>query len=170
MEYANKRELIAAIRKAADAFIKEFRNISEEDKNLRLGSGERTPYENLAYQIGWMNLIQKWEKDEQEGRRAEVPARGVQWNDLGALHSRFYAAYKKYTMHELQRLFGEEVEGICWWLEDLDERDIFRPGRRNWAKLTPSDGTISKWIHTNTVASFKTFGEKMKKWKKQNGL
>lgn len=66
-EYASKEAFIAEIRKTANLFVKEFDEISEEDKDLCMEDGERTPYKNLAYQLGWMALIQKWEQDEKDG-------------------------------------------------------------------------------------------------------
>jgi len=91
--YLNKEELIAGIQKFSEVYIAEFEEILDSDKNIRLDGTERTPYENLVYQLGWMKLIQTWEAEEQAGRTPEMPAPGIKWNKLGELHQRFYKEY-----------------------------------------------------------------------------
>ncbi len=44
--------------------IAEFDNIPEGLKDKRVDEVDRTPAENLAYQIGWTTLVLKWEEDE----------------------------------------------------------------------------------------------------------
>ena len=76
-EYTSKEAFIGEIKKRADLFINEYQDIKEEDKDLRLEEGQRTPFENLAYQLGWLALIQDWEKMELEGQTVEMPAPGI---------------------------------------------------------------------------------------------
>nr|WP_231284711.1 ClbS/DfsB family four-helix bundle protein [Leptotrichia hofstadii] len=46
------------------------------------------------------------------------------------------------------------------------EKELFKQNQRQWASTTPSNWPIWKWIHINTVAPFKTFRTKIRKWKK----
>ena len=166
VEYTNKKQFIEAIETSADQYIKEFDSIYEADKDVRMEEEERTPYENLAYQLGWMGLIQEWERLELAGRVPEMPAPGIKWNKLGELHKMFYSSYSSCSMQELKRLFTERVKDLCIWLEAFDDEALFRPGGRKWSQSTNSNWPVWKWVHINTVAPFKTFRSKIRKWKR----
>lgn len=62
--YNNKEELKAEINKAFEKYISEFDDIPEALKDKRVEEVDRTPAENLAYQVGWTTLVLKWETDE----------------------------------------------------------------------------------------------------------
>ena len=62
--YKNKEELKKEINRTYTKYILEFETIPEELKDKRVEEVDRTPAENLAYQVGWTNLILKWENDE----------------------------------------------------------------------------------------------------------
>lgn len=59
--YDSSEDFILEMRQRAWLFIQEFRVISERDKDLLVEGVDRTPAQMLAYQLGWMNLIQQWE-------------------------------------------------------------------------------------------------------------
>lgn len=165
-EYTSKEAFIAEIEKRSELFIKEYADIKEEDKDVRLDESERTPYENLAYQLGWLALIQDWEKTEGAGETVEMPAPGIKWNQMGLLHEQFYADYQGKSLAELMQLFRQAVEKNNQWLASLDDDELFKPGGRKWAQSTASNWPVWKWVHINTVAPFKSFRTKVRKWKK----
>ncbi len=164
--YDSKDALIAEIRKTADLFIKEFEDISELDKNLFFDEVDRTPQEIIAYQLGWLDLIQGWDQDELEGKEVTTPAPGYKWNRLGNLYQGFYDKYKKYSLSELCGMFTVAVDSLINWIKDFNEEQLFIPGARKWAASAPSNWPIWKWVHINSVAPFKTFRSKIRKWKK----
>ena len=65
--YENKDELKNEINKSFAKYISEFNDIPEHLKDKRIDEIDRTPAENLAYQVGWRprtrynisNLIRK---------------------------------------------------------------------------------------------------------------
>ena len=65
--YKDKEELKAEISKGFEKYIAEFDSIPEALKDIRVAEVDRTPAENLAYQIGWTTLLLKWENDEKRG-------------------------------------------------------------------------------------------------------
>ena len=65
--YENKEELKTEINRTFEKYITEFHDIPEDLKDKRINEVDRTPAENLAYQVGWTTLILKWEEDEQKG-------------------------------------------------------------------------------------------------------
>ena len=64
--YESKEELKNEIKKTFGKYISEFDNIPEELKDKRVDQVDRTPAENLAYQVGWTTLVLKWEEDEKK--------------------------------------------------------------------------------------------------------
>ena len=62
--YKSKEELKAEINKTFEKYISEFDCIPEALKDKRVDEVDRTPAENLAYQVGWTTLVLKWEEDE----------------------------------------------------------------------------------------------------------
>ena len=164
--YADKKELMAEIRKTADVFIKEFEDISEDEKDTRYEGVDRTPQEIIAYQLGWMSLLRGWDSDELTGKEVIMPAPGYKWNQMGILYQGFYKKYQDQSLEQLKTTFTEAVDLFLKWLEGFSEEEIFESGGRKWAASTPSNWPIWRWVHTNTVAPFKTFRSKIRKWKK----
>ncbi len=72
-EYANAEELIKSIDKAYKKFIEEFKVIPEELGGKHISVVDKTPSEILSYQLGWINLLLSWEKDEQDGLDVQTP-------------------------------------------------------------------------------------------------
>ncbi len=166
--YETKDELIKQIVKMAKLFIDEFDTVSEADKNRLIEGVDRTPFQMLAYQLGWMNLVMNWDKNELEGYEVLTPAPEYKWNKLGDLYENFYEEYKEYSLDELKGLFNNCVERIIIWISSFSDEELFLQGVRKWASSTPSKWPIWKWVHINTVAPFKTFRTKIRKWKKLN--
>lgn len=165
-QYKSKEEFVNEIHDTANAYIAEFESISDADKDLVVDAGVKTPYQNLVYQLGWLELMQKWDRDEKKGRDVIMPAPGVKWNNLGPLHDRFYAMYAGRSLPGLIKEFKRSVSDICVWVLGFSEKELFQAGGRKWASSTPANWPVAKWIHTNTVAPFKSFRTGIRKWKK----
>ena len=60
--YENKDELKREINKSFEKYISEFDDIPESLKDVIVEEVDRTPAENLAYQVGWTTLVLKWKK------------------------------------------------------------------------------------------------------------
>lgn len=165
-EYASKEALIEEIKASASKFIEEFASVADADGDLRLEGVDRTPREMLAYQLGWMGLIRGWDSDELAGKEVVTPAPGYKWNQMGELYAGFYAACGAQSLSQLERRFNEAVTDLVLWLQGFTEEELFQPGGRRWARSTPSDWPVWKWVHINTAAPFQSFRGKIRKWKK----
>lgn len=166
VEYKNREELILEISNRAKLFIKEFDDIDEKDKDKLIDGIDRTPAQMISYQLGWMNLLLDWEKQEQQGHTVITPAKNYKWNNLGGLYESFYNEYDKYTLKELSDMFIKKEQQIIELINSYTDVELFEQGGRNWSSSTPSNWPIWKWIHINTVAPFKSFRTKIRKWKK----
>jgi len=82
--YESKQALIAEIEKTAALYIKEFEGIPETDRDQLMEGVDRTPAQMIAYQLGWLDLIMGWDRDEAEGKQVITPSPGFKWNNLAA--------------------------------------------------------------------------------------
>jgi hypothetical protein len=167
-EYKSKEELIQEIEKTSKFFIAEFDDITETDKDKSLHGVDRTPTQMIAYQLGWLNLIMNWDKDELSGKEVITPTPSYKWNKLGGLYESFYTQYEDYTLYELKNLYSDLVSIFIEWTNNFSNDELFGQDIRMWASSTPSKWPIWKWIHINTVAPFSSFRSKIRKWKKLN--
>ncbi|WP_165006160.1 MULTISPECIES: ClbS/DfsB family four-helix bundle protein [unclassified Enterococcus] len=164
-EYKHKEELIEAIKNSYQKYITEFSDIPEEDKDLRSEETEKTPSEHLSYQLGWINQLLAWERDEKNGIKVQTPAKGYKWNNLGGLYQHFYETYGTNSLKQQKQLLDRAVNELCHWVETLSEVELFEPEQREWA-TTKAKWPLYKWIHINSVAPFTNFRPKIRKWKK----
>lgn len=166
--YTTKKELIFEIEKTANLFIQEFNDIKEAQKDVMVEEIDRTPVQMIAYQLGWLNLLMNWDRDELTGKEVTTPALGYKWNELGGLYQSFYTQYENYSLSELKNEYIETVAKFVEWVDSFTEKEIFEQDVRKWASSTPSKWPIWKWVHINSVAPFKSFRTKIRKWKKLN--
>jgi hypothetical protein len=101
-EYKNKEELKSEINKSFGKYISEFENIPETMRDKRVTEVDRTPAENLAYQVGWTTLVLKWEEDERMGLQVKTPSDKFKWNQLGELYQWFTDTYSHLSLQELK--------------------------------------------------------------------
>ena len=168
VQFNNKKGLIDEIKRTSELFIKEFAEVKENVKNKMIDGVDRTPSQMIAYQLGWMNLIQTWETNEQKGIVQAMPKEGYKWNTMGSLYEEFYKEYSQYALTELIDMFNKSIDDIIKLVDSYTEDEVFEQGKRKWASSTPSNWPIYKWITINTVSPFKTFRSKIRKWNKLN--
>ena len=166
--YESKEELKNEIKKTFAKYISEFDNIPEELKDKRVDEVDRTPAENLAYQVGWTALVLKWEEDEKKGLEVKTPSDKFKWNELGKLYEWFNETYSDLSLEELKNILDENINKILELIDSMTEEELFRPHMRKWADGATKTAVweVYKFIHVNTVAPFKTFRTKIRKWKK----
>ena len=166
--YTGKEELKDEIGKTYSKFIAEFDDIPEEKKDLRAEDVDRTPAENLAYQVGWTTLVLKWEQDERKGLEVKTPSDQFKWNQLGGLYQWFTDTYAGMSLRELRTVLDSNIQGIYEMIDTMSDEDLFLPHRRKWADGATKSAVweVYKFIHVNTVAPFGTFRTKIRKWKK----
>lgn len=148
-------------------YILEFHDISEDDKDKIIDGVDKSPAQNISYQLGWLSLLLEWEKLEKNHIHVFMPKEGFKWNNLGGLYQEFYETYQNYSLKEMQELLLSRVNEVLIWIETLDDNELFLLDQRQWAE-TPAKWPVYKWIHINTVAPFTNFRTKIRKWKKLN--
>ena len=166
--YVSKEDLKAEIDETYNKYISEFDSIPEELKDKRNECVDRTPAENIAYQVGWTNLLLKWENDHKQGLEVKTPSDKFKWNQLGELYQWFTDEYAHLTLRELKDMLTKNIDEIYKMIDILTEDELFKPHQRKWADEATKSAVweVCKFIHVNTVAPFGTFKTKIRKWKK----
>ena len=85
----------------------------------------------IAYQLGWLNLIQSWENDNKNNIPVVTPSPDYKWNNLGGLYQEFYKTYSNYTLEQLINQFNKEVDSIIDLIKSLDNETLFESGKGN---------------------------------------
>lgn len=167
-KYRNKAELKAEIKKTFEKYISEFDDIPEALKDKRVDEVDRTPAENLAYQVGWTTLILKWEDDERNGLKVNTPSDDFKWNQLGDLYKWFTEKYAHLSIKALTAELRKNIDSIYAMIDSLSDEELFNPHMRQWADDATKTAVweVYKFIHINTVAPFGSFRTKIRKWKK----
>ena len=167
-EYKSKEELKDEINRTYTKYIAEFDSIPEDMKDIRAEDVDRTPAENLAYQVGWTTLLIKWEENERDGLEVKTPSDKYKWNQLGELYQWFTDTYASMSIYELRTMLDSNIQKIYSMIDSMTDEDLFTPHRRKWADgaIKSAVWEVYKFIHINTVAPFGTFRTKIRKWKK----
>ncbi len=168
MKYSNKLELIETIKNNANLFIKEYSDIKESSINIVDEEVGYTPFQMLSFCIGWMDLVLAWENEEQKGIQKTPLATEWKWNDLEWLYKSFYDRYNSYSLSELVDNFNKKVNDVIKLIDNLSDDELFKEGKRNWAKTNGKEFSVCRLVHLNTVSNFKNFRSKIRKWKKNN--
>lgn len=163
--YKDKTELIEEIKKRYLLYDQELNDIKEDEKDLLKPVIDKTPSQNISYQLGWTHLLLQWESDEKKGIEVKTPTPDYKWNNLKGLYQSFYEKYDTYSLSQQRELLKSQVNDIIKWIESLDHETLFVPEQRKWA-TTPAKWPVWKWIHINTVAPFTNFRAQLRKWKK----
>lgn len=166
--YSSKTALKEEIKITYEKYISEFSDIPNELKDERNSEVDRTPAENLAYQVGWTSLVLKWENDYKAGLDVKTPSDKFKWNQLGGLYQWFTDEYAHLSLSELKTILDKNIEEIYKIIDGMTEDELFKPHQRKWADEATKSAVweVCKFIHVNTVAPFGTFRTKIRKWKK----
>ncbi|EPF80348.1 ClbS/DfsB family four-helix bundle protein [Acinetobacter rudis] len=75
-KYESKQELINTIKNTLNSYLSEFDDILENEKNRVIIGVDKTPAQNISYQLGWVSLLLDWEKNENAGHEVSMPKVG----------------------------------------------------------------------------------------------
>lgn len=78
----------------------------------------------IAYQLGWMNLIRSWDKDELDGKKVITPTAEHKWNKFGELYESFYKQYENNSLEKLIELFSDCVEELIIWVNTFSDDEL----------------------------------------------
>ncbi|MGC6359281.1 ClbS/DfsB family four-helix bundle protein [Bisgaard Taxon 45] len=166
--YESKTALKNAIQQAYEKYLSEFDVIPETLKDEVCPETDRTPAQNLAYQVGWTSLLISWEQDERKGLPVKTPSDQFKWNQLGELYQWFNQTYAHLSLTELKNHLAYNIQILYNLMDTMSDEALFSLHQRKWADdaTKKAKWTVSQFIHVNTVAPLTTFRTKIRKWKK----
>lgn len=158
IKYSNKLELIKEIECKFNLYIDEFFDIKENDSNLSVEGIDKTPKENILYQIGWFNLILSL-KDSKKGDYIE------NWNDIGSFYKRFSKKYENFSLKENIDLLNSTYEEFFDFVSSLSEEELFNKNIFYKTHCNPK-WSICNWIYITSVSPLKNSRAQIRKWKR----
>lgn len=160
-----KQELKDEIHKRYLLLDGEFDAISDDYRDVRDEVVDRTPAEIIAYQIGWLTLLMKWDADEKAGKEVIMPREGFKWNRLGDMYQIFYKDCEGMSLTEMREHFKQLEQDFQAWIDCLSDEELFTQGVHKWTGDNESWAMV-RWIKINTISPFTNFRTKIRKWKK----
>lgn len=158
IRYSNKLELIKEIECKFNLYIDEFLDIKEKDSNLSVEGIDKTPKENILYQIGWFNLILSLK----DSKRADYIEN---WNDISSFYKRFSKKYENFSLKEDIDLLNSTYEEFFDFVSSLSEEELFNKNIFNKTHCNPK-WSICNWIYITSVSPLKNFRAQIRKWKR----
>ena len=165
MDYSCKKDLLDEISKSYRLFIAEFDDLACQDSDLRFAGLDKTPREMIIYQIGWLDLLMRWDGKEEKNEDFTMPSNYYKWNELEDLNRSFYREYEDYSFKELKYILNIIYLNFKDWIELKLEEEIFTPSYKKWT-VDKENLPMAGWIEINSVEVFKSFTSLIKKWKK----
>lgn len=167
--YRDKEDLKNEIRQSFEKYISEFDTIPEALKVKRVPGVDRTPAENLAYQVGWTTLLLKWEADEKRGMDVKTPSEQFKWNQLGGLYQWFTDTYAHLSLAELKGKLNENIAAIQTMIDSMSEEELFQPHMRRWADDAPKQryGRFTSSPMSTPLRPSERFGQRSGSGKRQ---
>lgn len=164
--YESGSELESEIAKRECLFIRKFEDDPDDGWEMLIEEIDRTPRQIIAYQLGWMELLLSWEREDQADKEVATPAPSFKSNQLGDLYESFYQHWKLAPPRDLSNRFEVLPDEVIQLVPCLAESELFESKQRTWASSTPSTWPAGKCVHINTIAPLTTLRTKIRTWKK----
>lgn len=137
---ASKAELLTAIMTTFDRLMADLSRVPADRAREAIlkGHAEGTmmsPADQVAYLIGWNELVLKWLDRGDRGEPVDFPEAGFKWNQLGLLAQKFYADYSALEWHELlARLANAKTRLVATIAARSDDELYDRVWYGKWTK------------------------------------
>lgn len=84
------------------------------------------------------------------------------------MYEYFNDTFASYSLDRLKEMLRENINLIYDMIDNMTYDELFKPHMRRWADEATKTAVweVYKFIRVNTVAPFKTFRTKIRKWKK----
>lgn len=161
---SNKTELLSEIRKTylllkselsiIPAELTGIRELEEHAKDTIMSIENQ-----VAYLIGWGELVLKWHKNEGSGQAIDFPETGFQWNELGQLAQKFYQDYETFDYQELLIKLDSTVNQLLKLVDSFSTEELYG---KTWYRAH----TRGRMIQFNTSSPYKNSRNRIRKWKR----
>ena len=122
-----------------------------------------SPYDLVAYLVGWADLVLLWEKQYSDGKEIIFPCVGYKWNELGLLAQKFYTDYPDHDFTSLLELLDQKVNEIIQLIGRSTNQDLYAS---QWYK----EYTMGRMIQLNTSSPYKNARKRIRAWKRKENI
>ncbi len=162
----NKDELLAAIRTDYQKLDKDLKRVPDKlaIQELMPGHAKDTlmsPYQLVAYLVGWADTVLEWNKEKEAGREPHFPSKGYKWTELGLLAQKFYCDYPDTNYIQIQQLLQQRLDQIIAIIESKSDAELYQS---KWHK----DYSMGRMIQLNTSSPYKNARTRVRKFLREN--
>ena len=164
----NKNELIDAIQSTYDKLEKDINRIPLTICMKKEMSGHAkdtlmSPYQLIAYLVGWADLVIDWNKKIEAGKDVHFPAENFKWTELGDLAQKFYTDYPDHDFNGIKKLLQQRVKKILDIIDSKTNKELYET---NWYK----EYTAGRMIQLNTSSPYKNARTRIRKFLRENSV
>lgn len=162
----NKEALLAAIDVEFAKFRKTLEELPPDLLHARTMEGHAkgtvmSPFDLLAYLVGWNELVLKWLDRDAAGQPIDFPEAGFKWNALGKLARKFYGDYADIPYPQLVGRLDAAKERIVGIIGRHDDAALYAcPWYETW--------TMGRMIQFNTSSPYANARGRLRKWLKSH--
>lgn len=160
----SKNELELAIRTNYAKLRQDVAGISVVQAKLKTMHGHSkgtfiTLNNQIAYLVGWGQLVLKWIDRTDRGVAVDFPETGYKWNQLGLLALKFYGDYENEDFYTLLELLDKTVERILAVISQKSNKELYE---ESWYEKW----TLGRMIQFNTSSPYINTRGRVRRWKK----
>ncbi len=164
----NKSELKDGLVNISDKIFEDYKSIPAELSRVCSVEGNVkgtviSICDTLAYLVGWGKLVVKWHLLKSNGKDVDFPETGFNWNQLGALATRFHEEYKDWNLADLIVEYERTINQIISIIDQTSDADLY--GKTWYRKYS-----LGRMIQFNTVSPMKNMRTKIRRFKKVQGI
>ncbi len=161
---SSKDELLGAIESSFTKLTRELDSVpaTRVDERSLEGHAKSTTMsvrDLVSYLIGWNELVLKWHKGRQEGRKVDFPDTGFKWNELGRLAQKFYRDYDDLHYAELRQRLAQSKDRICALVEGESDAALYGSA---WYERWP----LGRMIQFNTASPYRNALARLRVWRR----
>lgn len=120
---------------------------------------QMSPFDLVAYLVGWNELVLKWLDGHAAGRPVDLPETGFKWNELGRLARKFYRDYENIPYPQLLDRLVAAKDRVVAAIERQDNSALYE---REWYEKW----TMGRMIQLNTASPYANARGRLRKWLK----
>lgn len=160
----NKADLLVGFDKELAKVTKTLDGLDEKTAGLHAVDDETTIKGILAHRIHWVDLFFGWYEGGKAGKKVEIPAPGVKWNQLKPYNAPIYAAGNERSLADLRKDFDAQFVRLRKFLEAQDDAELYTPDRYAWT----GKWGVGRWAESTGPAHFRSANTYIRKVLRDN--
>ena len=164
MKFRTKDELLAAIEREHATFVELVESLPAARRTEAGAWGDGwTVKDLLAHLTEWERMLLGWYRQGRDGGSPALPAPGYKWNETPRLNADIQRRYETASWRRVRADFDRSYEEILKLAQELDERELFEPGRHPWTGKLP----LMTYVAANTSSHYRTASRILRRFRRR---